>query len=180
MRIFAGHLADVDSIEFHPNSNYIATGSTDRTVWLWDVQTGGCVRIFTGHKGAVHTLTFSPDGRYLASAGVDKLVIVWDISSGDFLATLCGHTDTVYSLAFSRNATILASGGKDNMVKLWDVGRIFAEQDSEITTSSTAEGRTFEIQSFRTKSTPILALHFTRRNLLLASGPFVPPIANSS
>lgn len=50
LRIFSGHLADVTCTCFHPNSNYIATGSSDRTIRLWDVLTGNCVRIFTGHK----------------------------------------------------------------------------------------------------------------------------------
>lgn len=57
LRIFAGHLADVTCTRFHPNSNYIATGSADRTVRLWDVLNGNCVRIFTGHKvKAYHSL----------------------------------------------------------------------------------------------------------------------------
>lgn len=37
-------------VQFHPNSNYIATGSSDRTVRLWDVLTGNYVRLMTGHK----------------------------------------------------------------------------------------------------------------------------------
>lgn len=50
LRIFAGHLSDVTCTRFHPNSNYLATGSADRTVRLWDVLNGNCVRILTGHK----------------------------------------------------------------------------------------------------------------------------------
>lgn len=50
LRIFAGHLSDVTCTRFHPNSNYVATGSADRTVRLWDVLNGNCVRILTGHK----------------------------------------------------------------------------------------------------------------------------------
>ena len=36
--------------KFHPNGNYLATGSCDRSVRMWDVLNGNCVRIFTGHK----------------------------------------------------------------------------------------------------------------------------------
>ena len=56
-------------VKFHPNGNYVATGSCDKSVRLWDVINGNCVRIFTGHKAATHALAFSPDGKLLASAG---------------------------------------------------------------------------------------------------------------
>lgn len=175
LRIFSGHLADVDSVCFHPNSNYVVTGSTDRTVRLWDIHNGSCVRIMTGHKGSVHSLTFSPDGKYLASAGSDKEIILWDISNGEMIANLKGHRDTVYSLAFSREGSILASGGRDNCVKLWNVNKIFADQDSEMGYSGSliTDSKQYEIGSYPTKQTIVLSVHFTRRNLLYASGPFV-------
>ncbi len=85
LRIYAGHSSDVDvstmiccslsethvkqCVRFHPNSLYVATGSSDWTARLWDVQRGTSVRVFTGHQGVVSTLAFSPDGRYLATTG---------------------------------------------------------------------------------------------------------------
>ncbi len=35
VRVYAGHERDVDSVGFHPNCNYLATGSVDRTVRMW-------------------------------------------------------------------------------------------------------------------------------------------------
>jgi transcription initiation factor TFIID subunit 5 len=89
LRVFAGHLSDVDvrdalqvfffaitdegmmlqCVQFHPNSLYLATGSSDWTSRLWDVQSGSCSRVFVGHQGTISTLSISPDGRYLATAG---------------------------------------------------------------------------------------------------------------
>jgi WD40 repeat protein len=37
-------------LQFHPNSNYIVTGSCDRSIRLWDILSGNCVRLLTGHK----------------------------------------------------------------------------------------------------------------------------------
>ena len=47
-------------VVFHPNCNYIATGSCDRTVRLWDINTGSSVRFFTGHKVCVRDWVVLP------------------------------------------------------------------------------------------------------------------------
>ena len=75
LRILAGHLADVTCVKFHPNINYVATGSADKSLRLWEVHTGKCVRIFTGHHATINSLSFSPDGRLLASAGDDRYIL---------------------------------------------------------------------------------------------------------
>ncbi|KAK7484651.1 hypothetical protein BaRGS_00024059 [Batillaria attramentaria] len=178
LRMFVGHLSDVDCVQFHPNSNYVATGSSDRTVRLWDVLSGSCVRVMTGHKGAVHCMTFSPDGKILASAGVDHMIILWELASGMALAHLKGHTSTVYSLCFSRDGTVLASGGMDNSVRLWDMSRVIEEQDTDTDSNvpSSLHVNTSPdllLGTYYTKSTPVLGLHFTRRNLLLGCGPLL-------
>jgi len=174
LRIFAGHLSDVNVLDFHPNGNYLATGSADRTVRIWDLQTGSTVRMFTGHKAPVQAVKFSPDGKHLVSAGVDQRILLWDIAEAAPIADLNGHTGTVYSLCFSREGHVLASGGLDNCVKLWDVKGAchMEEDDSNEILASQATTNSFEMASFVTKSTPVHHLHFTRKNLLLASGPF--------
>lgn len=50
-------------IRFHPNANYVVTGSMDKTVRVWDVQTGNCVRLLAGHSGNVTCVAVSPSGR---------------------------------------------------------------------------------------------------------------------
>ncbi|RWS28129.1 guanine nucleotide-binding protein-like protein [Leptotrombidium deliense] len=177
LRLFAGHISDVDCVLFHPNSNYVATGSTDRSVRLWDVTNGQCVRNFTGHKGRIYALTFTICGRFLISTGADKKILFWDLANGYLIADLCGHYDTIYSLCISRDGVMLASGGYDDCVRLWDVSRLLDEIDVEdINMSQTPPVRTSTesilVGSYRTKSTSVLNLHFTRRNLLLAAGVF--------
>ncbi|XP_076448428.1 transcription initiation factor TFIID subunit 5-like [Babylonia areolata] len=178
LRLFVGHQSDVECVQFHPNSNYVATGSSDRTVRLWDVLNGTCVRIMTGHKASIQCMTFSSDGKYLATAGVDHTVIVWDIASGTAVAHLTAHTNVVYALCFSRDGTVLASGGMDNSIRLWDLARIMEEQDPESDNNipsslSVNTNPALLLGTYYTKCTPVLGLHFTRRNVLIGCGPYV-------
>ncbi|CAH3133794.1 unnamed protein product [Pocillopora meandrina] len=77
---------------------------------------------------------------------------------------------------FSRDGNLLASGGVDNCVKLWNARSICNpdDDDDERTDPNRAstKSNTFEVGSYPTKRTPVHCLHFTLRNLLLASGPF--------
>ena len=61
--VWPGHQGDVDVVRWHPNCAYLATASTDRTLRLWDVRAGECVRVLVGHQAPVshrgHTLRVS-------------------------------------------------------------------------------------------------------------------------
>ncbi|CAN7089745.1 transcription initiation factor TFIID subunit 5 isoform X1 [Brassica rapa] len=173
LRIMAGHLSDVDCVQWHPNCNYIATGSSDKTVRLWDVQTGECVRIFIGHRSMVLSLAMSPDGRYMASGDEDGTIMMWDLSTARCITPLMGHNSCVWSLSYSGEGSLLASGSADCTVKLWDV-----TSSTKLTKAEEKNGNTNRLRSLRTfptKSTPVHALRFSRRNLLFAAGALSKP-----
>nr|GMD51969.1 transcription initiation factor TFIID subunit 5 [Ipomoea batatas] len=112
---------NLQCVQWHANCNYIATGSSDKTVRLWDVQSGECVRIFIGHRSMILSLAMSPDGRYMASGDEDGKIMVWDLASGRCITPLVGHTSCVWTLDFSCEGSLLASGSADCTVKLWDI-----------------------------------------------------------
>lgn len=87
-------------VQWHANCNYIATGSSDKTVRLWDVQSGECVRIFIGHRSMILSLAMSPDGRYMASGDEDGTIMMWDLASGRCVSPLVGHGSCIWSLSF--------------------------------------------------------------------------------
>ena len=72
-----GHGNNVESVCFSPDGKQLASGSHDRTVRLWDVETGACVKTLEGHLGAVSSVCFSPDGRRLGSGSFDSTVRLW-------------------------------------------------------------------------------------------------------
>jgi WD40 repeat protein len=121
-RLLEGHIAPVSSIDFSADGRLLVSGSWDKTVRVWNVETGAQQRLLEGHEGQVESVAFGPDGKTVISGGFDTSVRQWDIASGEALAVLAGHENVVTSVAFSPDGRFIASGSRfnDQMIVLWD------------------------------------------------------------
>jgi len=100
----------------------VVSGSYDRTVRVWNIDNGHCVRVFSGHTLNVYCALFSPaagGARYIASCGLDTSVRVWDLEEGRCKATLNAHTSLVSQLVFT--PTKLISGSAEGKITMFDV-----------------------------------------------------------
>jgi len=108
-------------IVFSPNGKRFATASWDRTVKVWDADSGKELLTLGGsHTDAVLGVSFSPDGKRVATASRDKTAKLWDAESGSELRTFSGHTDSVTSVAFTPDGKRLVTSSWDGTVRLWD------------------------------------------------------------
>ncbi len=118
-------------ITFSPDGSTFASGSYDRTIRLWDVETWMHKHTLKGHAGGVSSVAFSPDGKQLASGSLagdrlagatfDGTIRLWDVATGTQKHILEGHRLGFYSVAFSPDGKTLASDGDDGTIRLWDV-----------------------------------------------------------
>ncbi|VDC07850.1 unnamed protein product [Peniophora sp. CBMAI 1063] len=121
VRTLKGHTDGVMCLQFSETLNYpcfpiLITGSYDRTVRVWNLETGDQMQEMRGHRRAVRALQF--DEVKLVTGSMDGTLKVWNWRTGACVRTLEGHTEGVICLHF--DADILASGSVDHTVKLWN------------------------------------------------------------
>ncbi|PIU60687.1 MAG: hypothetical protein COS85_23190 [Armatimonadetes bacterium CG07_land_8_20_14_0_80_59_28] len=108
-------------ITYSPDGHFIAYGTTESPLVLFDSSSGAPVRVFPEVRHEVRAMAFSSDGRALATTDAGGTPSrIWDVETGSLLNTLSGPTD-VFLLEFSGDDRFLLSGNwSDATARLWD------------------------------------------------------------
>ena len=79
--VLSGHTDTVLSLAFSSDGTSLVSGSSDKTIKLWDMQTGGVVKTFEGHTGCVLSVSISVDCTTIISGSDDKSICLWNIQA---------------------------------------------------------------------------------------------------
>jgi len=123
MHVSHAHSSTIYSISISYNGKYLATGSADKLIKIWDMNTGDLIETLHGHTSHVTSVEWLPGSdQQLVSASWDETVKLWSWKEDDTpMHSLVGHTGKVNSAVVSPDGDSIISGGEDRLVKLWRI-----------------------------------------------------------
>lgn len=121
--VLSGHTDSITCLQVaedlpHPAFPVLMTGSWDRSVRIWNLETGKEVGVLRGHTRGVRALQF--DATKLVTGSMDSTLKIWNWRTGECMRTLRGHRDAVICLTYDRQ--LLVSGSGDSTIRVWDFG----------------------------------------------------------
>ncbi|MDX2099716.1 MAG: serine/threonine-protein kinase [Leptolyngbyaceae cyanobacterium bins.59] len=116
-----GHTSFVNRLVFTPDGQFLVSASADKTLKVWNSETGALLRTLPGHTSFVNVLTISPDGQTIISGGADKTIRIWDLTTGRLIRTLPPYANYVNALAVSPDGEMLAGGSADKTIRIWQL-----------------------------------------------------------
>ncbi|NJM23326.1 MAG: WD40 repeat domain-containing protein [Richelia sp. SM1_7_0] len=136
-----GHNDSVNTIAASSNGKYIISGSSDKTIRVWNLKTKEYL-ILKGHTEAVNSVIVSYDSRYCLSASGDKTIKIWNIETEENISirdinntllkpntTPFCHTTAVTSIGISLDGRRIVSISEDKNIKVWNITNYSLTQD---------------------------------------------------
>jgi glucose repression regulatory protein TUP1 len=125
----------VTTVAMSPDGHYVAAGSLDKSVRVWDTTTGYLVERLEnpdGHKDSVYSVAFAPNGRDLVSGSLDKTIKLWELTvprgmhphsgvkGGKCIRTFEGHKVCVHQSRSTQFVDHLSSRFMPPMISPWN------------------------------------------------------------
>jgi transcription initiation factor TFIID subunit 5 len=165
VRVFTGHTEMMSALQCSPNGRILASADIGGNIILWDIEAGKQIKRCRGHaKGGIWSLSFNVETTVLCSGGADGTVRIWDVQvpadphkaqHGPDIVATGGQADATRVTATSVQPAAPATVGAKKKGK-----------ETMITPD--------QLSAFPTKKTPVYKVKFTRMNLIMAAGCYMP------
>jgi len=119
-------IGGASAIAVSPDAKYLAAGSFDTDLRIWDAKNGELLRRIDEILVATFAMDFTPDGKFLVTGGVDRALYFWDTRTWKLAHKLNGQPEMISALAIAPGGRMIATGGAGELmalpakVLLWD------------------------------------------------------------
>jgi WD40 repeat protein len=126
-RTISAHSSPVLSLAFNSEGQWLASGSQNKTIKLWDVERAEEQPLYVinnAHQSQILSLAINSQQQILVSGGAGRAIKLWDLATGEKRSPkhiLEGHAGQVWCVAVSPDGSKIASASADFTVKLWDI-----------------------------------------------------------
>jgi WD40 repeat protein len=111
------HSDGVDALAFSGDGRYLASGGEDRSIYIWDFQTGEIVYSITDNYYPVKSMQFGPADEILASSGPDVKIVDFN---GNLERAFSGYTTHIWSFDYNDHSKKITAGSYSKKVNIWD------------------------------------------------------------
>ncbi|MEH2050257.1 MAG: hypothetical protein V7K70_11120, partial [Nostoc sp.] len=116
-----GHSDRVTVVALTHDGKQVISGSDDKTLKLWNLETGENERTFHGHGDTVNAVALTPNGKQMISGSNDNTLKLWNLKTGECERTFQGHSSWVRAVAFTSDDKQVISASGDGTLKLWNL-----------------------------------------------------------
>ncbi len=114
------HRETIYSLAITPDRKYVITGSFDKTIKVWELETGESFHTLEGHEQEVTAVNISSDGSKVVTGSEDKTVKLWKLETGNMLRNFTGHDGAIFGVLMTPNNKYIISISEDKTAKIWN------------------------------------------------------------
>jgi WD40 repeat protein/serine/threonine protein kinase len=122
--LLEGHQQPVTAVAMSADGHWALSGSADKTLRLWDLETRQCAAVLEGHSDWIHCVALDSAGTIALSGGRDGALRLWDLPKHRCKAVLEKGVGRLAALVLSTDGRLALGGGRDGRLRLWDLAQL--------------------------------------------------------
>lgn len=115
-----GHTDCVNQVSFSHDGQYLATGSYDASVKIWNAASGTLVHSLDGPAKELEWLIWHPKGHAILAGSNDTMAWMWWAPTGKLMQIFAGHAQGVTCGCWALGGKLICTGSEDRSAIVWN------------------------------------------------------------
>lgn len=118
IQVLSGHKDSVNTL-VSLNNGHLVSGSTDKTIKIWELHTNTCIQTLNGHTGAVNSIVALTNEVIISCSSEDNTIRLWHILKNQPLQTIVSS----YPLKLEISNEMLVSANMKKILSCWSINK---------------------------------------------------------